>query len=146
MSMYHMMTGGFHPFAGLWLSLLKVNPGDCNRLRNAYIVDSDDGPVIYVLCREQDNPFLEKNPRFLRSQEAMPGDNYWEFEFSIPKELHEKINEQGEAVKLPRFAEHFKQMMSALEGDPESPDAKAMLERAKPLMEQIMGFMEKSSG
>jgi hypothetical protein len=142
MSVYDMMTGGPHPLAGMWLAMLKINASLINRLRNVYLLEGSDPPVIYVLTRSESNVILEDNPRLIRQGQAFGGDTYWEFEFSVPDEYLEDVKKLMKIAALPRFEDHFKAMMAKLQGTPEEvaedPEAQAMIERARPAFEAIV--------
>lgn len=148
MSMYDIMTGGPHPLAGAWLvRVLGVDPRQVNRLRNVYIVDSEeDGkPIIYVLTRSQDNPVLKMHPKLIRDRKAYSDDTYWEFEFELPAELHEEAKALGPIVMLPRFAKHFEIMIGQLK-DESNPVSKEMLERARPMVESLAKKLNDGEG
>ena len=148
MSMYDMVSGGPHPMAGTWLvRVLGVDPRQINRFRNAYIVDSEeDGElIIYVLTRSEDNPVLKLHPKHLRDRRAHLGDTYWEFEFKLPEELHEEVKELGPIARLPRFAEHFEQMLNRLQNQ-NDPVTEEMLKRAKPFFESLERKLKEGGG
>lgn len=118
MSTYAMMTGGAHPLAGLWLALLKADPTQIARFRDAYIVVKDDKPLIYVLTR-QASDYLRELPGYVDHRQAMAGDTYYEYEFEVPEPWAENVLKAGRIIRRPPFAEHFKEVMARLDGKAE---------------------------
>ena len=150
MSMYEMMTGGPHPLASLWLGMLGIDSGTIERARNVYILKDSEPPVVYVLTRSENNEVLTMHPRLIRQDRAMAGDTYWEFEFSIPDEYLDDVRALGDIAILPRFQEHFNVMMAQLKGTPEeiaeNPEARVMIERAKPILHAIFDKIKSGGG
>jgi len=121
MSTYAMMTGGPHPLAGLWLTLLNANPVEIPRLRDAYIIVKDDKPLIYILTR-QASDYLRELAGYVDHRRAMPGDTYYEYEFEVPEPWADNVLKAGRIVRRPPFAENFQKIMAKLEGGKDTED------------------------
>lgn len=117
MSLYHLMTGGPHPLAAVWLCVLNFDPASLKRLRNVYIVRDESRPEplsIYILTRDADNAALHTHPALIREDVAFPGDNYHEWEFSIPPAILEDVRGLCPNAILPRYADHHAQIVQRI--------------------------------
>ncbi len=103
MSIYNMI-GGRHPCAGLCLLLLKLDPGQVPRLRDAW--PADDGTKVTVLTRtgggnrEQytaENEWMRQRPGYLFDDDDEFDSTYAHFHYAVPEKYQADLAIMGTA-------------------------------------------------
>lgn len=148
MSMYNMIMG-VNPMAPVVLTILRLDPGQVPRLRDAWW----DGQHLVVLTRtgganragyEFENGELCKVPGYVRNKDATDFDStYALFYYTVPDHMQWVVPQL--IVETKTVGERFREKMASL-GDPtkrNDPDVRRMLEAARPLVDALNDFFNK---
>lgn len=151
MSLYNMLHG-FNALAGLWLALLKKNPDDFGRFRDAYLSKDKAGNpqiAVYTRCGGGNRPDYENmftqmraHPLYLRDEDEPSDGTYATIYFRVPDELKSQVLALYEVTDNVTPAQKFQNTIEALRAGKETPATKRATDALRPVVEAISTWMK----
>lgn len=155
MSMYNLIHQ-VHPLAGALMTVLGLEPPECGRFRDCYLVRGGDAASeIHVFTRngggnrldhEEATARLRARPTFLRDFDDEYDNTYASYVFGVPEEWAGQVDmlvmARPDAYANPSFRERSEEALGRLRDDPDSPEARRVLAAIKPVFDQVNEALE----
>lgn len=158
MSLYNRLFG-VNPFAPIWMTMLKLKPGNCGRFRDAYL--SEKGTIcVYTRNgggnREEYQPVIDelaKHECYIRDFDDDFDCTYATIEFRVPDKFKEfadsfmKEEKLQELIKNSDPAKRWPTLIQKLHsGNKDDPDVAHAMEAGKKIFGELEKKMKEGNG